>query len=95
MNGFEIRAWKCPNCKQEWYHPMDMECYKQYMELKQRHFKVKLRVIGNSWAISIPKEIIQFEEVKESKPVQLSLDEPGKITIKFTRIRKIIKHSRF
>jgi len=90
-NGFRIRAWKCPHCGKKWLHPGDLAEYEEFSKLKHRDFQVKLRLVGNSWAISIPKEIIDYEEVKASKTVRLSLDEPGRVSIKFTKIRKIIK----
>lgn len=88
-DGFKIRIWSCPNCNRKWYHPGDMEDYKNFMLLKKRKFEVKLRQVGNSWAVSIPKEIIDFEEVTHTKVVKLSLDEPGKINLYIKKIRKI------
>ncbi|MEA3378855.1 MAG: hypothetical protein U9Q69_04415 [Nanoarchaeota archaeon] len=88
-DGFKIRIWSCPECKAKWYHPGDMEEYREYKELRDRRFNVKLRQVGNSWAVSIPKEIIEFEEVKQTKIVRISLDEPGKITLSIKKIRKI------
>ena len=93
-DGFRIRAWMCPNCGKKYLHPGDTAEYGQFRKLQQREFEVKLRLVGNSWAISIPKEIIDFEEVTASKPVHLSLDEPGRLSISFTKIRKIIKQTK-
>ncbi|MBU2589580.1 MAG: hypothetical protein KKA65_00945 [Nanoarchaeota archaeon] len=90
-NGFKIRAWFCRKCKKEWLHPSDLAAYNAFKRLKERDFRVKLRLVGNSWAISIPKEIIEYEDVTVSKTVQLSLDEPGRLSIFFTSMRKIIK----
>ncbi|MBT3324061.1 hypothetical protein HN681_03625 [archaeon] len=91
-NGFDIRLWHCPKCKKQWYHPLDIEAYKEYIELKKKDYKVKLRPVGNSWVISIPKEIINFQQDQtETKIVSLSMDEPGKLSLKFKRVRKFIK----
>ena len=77
--GFKLRSWVCPNCKEQILHPKDEELHRQFVELKKREFEVKLRQVGNSWAVSIPKEIIKFEDVTETKVIKMSMDEPGKL----------------
>tara|TARA_Y100000310_G_scaffold337225_1_gene423780 strand:- start:374 stop:733 length:360 start_codon:yes stop_codon:yes gene_type:complete len=90
-NGFHIRSLTCKTCKKTYHHPTDLKRYKDYQKLKEKEFTVKLRMVGNSHTISIPREIIQFEErfkklEKEMDDfIKLSLDEPGKITLFFNR----------
>ncbi len=90
-NGFSIRVLKCPNCNKEWYHPLDMQRYKNFQELKNKEFSVKLRMVGNSFCVSIPKEIIEFEErfvllEKEiDNLIRMSLEEPGKLSLFFSK----------
>ncbi len=87
-DGFMIRCWRCNNCRKQWLHPGDLEEYKRFIELKRKDFEVKLRQVGNSWSVSIPKEIIRFEEVSQTKVIRMSLDEPGKLSIFFQRVRR-------
>lgn len=87
-NGFKLRSWYCPNCKEQTVHPQDEELHKRFIELQRREFEVKLRQVGNSWAVSIPKEIIKFQDVTETKIIKMNMDEPGKLSIFFSRIRK-------
>jgi hypothetical protein len=87
--GLKMRGWECKQCKKHWPHPHDLEAYKEFQELKRRQFQVKLRQVGNSWAVSIPKEIIRFKEVSKTEVINMSMDEPGKIVISFKKIRKI------
>ncbi len=61
-DGFQIRKWECNSCGKVWYHPLDTEEYKNFQKLKNKTFEVKLRMVGNSYAISIPREIIECEE---------------------------------
>jgi len=62
------------------------------MNLRKRHFDVKLRLGGNSFSVTIPREIIDFEEKfiqieKEmDKMMRLSLEEPGKVSIYFRKL---------
>ncbi|MEK6908882.1 MAG: hypothetical protein AABX23_02420 [Nanoarchaeota archaeon] len=59
-NGLELRAVVCKNCKDQIIHPADLNSMQNFNSLKDKTYNVKLRVIGNSHAISIPKEIVEF-----------------------------------
>jgi hypothetical protein len=92
-NGCRIRALVCEKCGKKIYHPADVEEYKRFASLRQRPFNVKLRIVGNSYTVSIPREIINFQEQmhqemkkqieRMNKIVRLSLEEPGKISMMF------------
>ncbi|MFH1638527.1 MAG: hypothetical protein ABIB71_08935 [Candidatus Woesearchaeota archaeon] len=86
-NGFKVRTWYCNSCRKQWYHPGDMAAYNNFRELKQRDFQVKLRQVGNSWAVSIPKEIIRFEDITQTKVVKMAMDQPGKLTLFFRKVK--------
>lgn len=64
-DGFKIRVLKCKKCGKRIYHPVDLEEYKKFLQLKQKPFEVKLRIVGNSYAVSIPKKIIEFLHEQE------------------------------
>lgn len=59
-NGFVLRAVICPKCSSRIIHPVDEREYGKYINLKNKEFKVKMRLVGNSYAVSIPKEIVSF-----------------------------------
>jgi len=88
-NSFDIRTWHCLRCQKQWYHPLDMRAYNEYMNLKKKEFEVKLRSVGNSYIVSIPKEIVRFQEISTTKVVHLSLEDPGKVILTFHRVRKV------
>ncbi len=92
--GFRIRLWQCPNCNKRWYHPLDLEDYKNFQRLKNKQFNVKLRMVGNSYTVSIPREIINFEsEMRQEMNdiISMMLEEPGKLSIFFDKkIRRFI-----
>jgi len=58
--GLELRAVQCPKCGDKIIHPANLNGFEHFHDLKGKRFNVKLRVVGNSHAISIPKEIIDF-----------------------------------
>lgn len=58
--GAELRVVRCERCGDKVIHPADLNCFEQFRGLKGKTYNVKLRVVGNSHAISIPKEIVNF-----------------------------------
>ena len=90
-NGFKLRALQCPECKKKIYHPADIEEYRKFESLKNKFFKVKLRIVGNSYTVSIPREIIDFfdsegimKEMREMEEmVTLALEKAGKLSLIF------------
>ena len=84
--GFKLRALVCAKCNEKIIHPQDLKEYNDFQELKKKHYKVKLRIVGNSYAVSIPREIINFmkeEEHKTKKMVDLCLEEMHRISLNF------------
>lgn len=104
-DGFQLRALQCPKCGKRIYHPQDSEELKKFSQLKQRPFEVKLRMVGNSYAVSIPREIIDFMREQESihnklrdrmnEMVRLSLEESGRISLNFGKEIVKIEHRDF
>jgi len=66
-SGFLLRAVRCPKCSSLILHPKDETEYNQFILLKNKTFRVKMRIVGNSYAVSIPKEIVEF--IKEQERV--------------------------
>ena len=96
--GFTLRYVYCPKCKEKIWHPQDMMEYEQFRNLKKKQFKVKLRIVGNSYAITLPREIINFIKeiekefnIKKEQEVKLMIDEIGKLNLVFEEIENKIK----
>lgn len=66
-NGFVLRGVACPNesCNEKIIHPIDEQEYNKFINLRNKEFKVKMRLVGNSYAVSIPKEIVSFMNEQE------------------------------
>ena len=85
-NGFLLRAVVCGKCGQKIVHPQDESEYLRYNGLKNKVFKVKLRIVGNSYAVSIPKEIVSFIKEQESifdDMVRLCFEQGNKLSLRF------------
>ena len=85
-DGFQLRVLECPRCSEIIYHPADLKEYDNFKRLKARDFNVKLRMVGNSFCVSIPRELVDFHREFEKEfndLVRLSLEGPGKISMFF------------
>ncbi|MBR9704965.1 hypothetical protein GOV12_06130 [Candidatus Pacearchaeota archaeon] len=85
-NGFILRAVRCSECNSKIIHPKDEREYFNFMALRKKQFDVKLRFVGNSYAVSIPKEIVNFMREQEKimdDMVKLCFEEFGKISLNF------------
>ncbi len=93
-NGFSFRIVICPNknCNEKIIHPLDEQEYHKFINLKNKEFRVKMRIVGNSYTISIPKEIVSFMEEQEKmldKMVKLCFEDFGKLSLNFDNINKL------
>lgn len=85
-NGFRLRAIKCPKCNSKIIHPSDEQEFNNFNELKKKQFNVKMRFVGNSYAVSIPKEIVNFMHYQNKMMddmVNLCLEEFGTLRMNF------------
>jgi DNA-directed RNA polymerase subunit RPC12/RpoP len=85
-DGFLLRAVKCEKCGNRIIHPRDEQEYKDFVNLKKKQFNVKMRFVGNSYAVSIPKEIVNFMREQEKvmdDMVRLCFEEFGRISLRF------------
>lgn len=85
-NGFNLRAKRCEDCGNVLIHPEDKAEYENFMRLKKKEYAVKMRMVGNSYAISIPREIVDFMQDQEkmiNNMVKLSFEDAGRLSLMF------------
>lgn len=88
-NGFLLRIMICPKCNSKLIHPVDEERYNKFINLRNKEFRVKMRLVGNSYAVSIPKEIVDFMERQEkimNEMVRLCFEESGRLSLNFDKL---------
>jgi hypothetical protein len=89
-NGFLLRAVVCPKCSDKIIHPVDEKEYHRFVDLKNKEFSVKMRLVGNSYAVSIPKEIVSFMNAMNTQRkmmndmVRLCFEDLGKLSLNFS-----------
>ena len=88
--GFELRAVQCQECGDKIIHPADLYALDKFHGLRGKTFEVKLRMVGNSHAISIPKEIVDFitDQHRQAKTemdemVRLCFEDFHKLSVRF------------
>lgn len=85
-NGLELRAVTCNKCKSQIIHPADLNSAENFKNLKDKTYNVKLRIVGNSHAISIPKEIVEFIQHQEKMMddmVKLCFEDMNRLSLRF------------
>ncbi len=85
-SGFKMRSVKCSKCGNRILHPDDVKEFDNFSNLKRKNFRVKLRFVGNSYAVSIPREIVDFmneQDRKAKEMVDLCFEEFGRISLNF------------
>jgi uncharacterized paraquat-inducible protein A len=90
-NGFAFRIVVCPKCNDKIIHPVDEQEYNRFINLKNKEFKVKMRLVGNSYAVSIPKEIVLFMREQEKmmdEMVRLCFEDFGRLSLNFEELKK-------
>lgn len=88
-NGFILRAVVCPKCNEKIIHPVDEDKYNKFRDLKSKEFHVKMRMVGNSYAVSIPKEIVSFMKMHEKlmdDMVKLCFEDTGRVSLNFHEV---------
>jgi len=90
-NGFKIRTLVCEKCNEKILHPADESEYNKFVDLKNKEYRVKMRIVGNSYAVSIPKEIvlfIQHQEKMMDDMVRLCFEDAGRLSLNFDNLLK-------
>ena len=88
---FSFRAVICPKCGSKIIHPLDEQEYYKFKDLKNKEFRVKMRIVGNSYTVSIPKEIVSFMKEQEKimdDMVRLCFEDMGRLSLNFGDLLK-------
>ena len=85
-NGCNLRVIECPKCHAKILHPKDEQDYNNFINLKKKQYNVKMRFVGNSYAVSIPRELVNFMKEQErimDNMVRLCFEDFGRISLNF------------
>ncbi len=79
---YEVRGWICRKCKKEYVHPEDSIKISKLEALEKNRIRVKIRTVGQSLVITLPKEIAELYGLEKGEMVELSPGNLKKIEIK-------------
>jgi hypothetical protein len=85
-DGFILRIVECPNCKMKIMHPANEMEYSRFNQLRNKTFRIKMRIVGNSYAVSIPREIVNFIKTQEKimdDMVRMCFDDSRRLSLFF------------
>jgi len=69
--GFPVRAWKCERCNEEIFHPLDAQrALAIGKAIKNKEFDVKIRKVGKSLTMTIPRRLAEMFGLREGKIAQ-------------------------
>lgn len=90
-NGFVLRIMGCSKCNDKLIHPLDEQEYDKFIDLKNKEFRVKMRLVGNSYAVSIPKEIVSFMNQQKKimdEMVKLCFEDFDRLSLNFKELER-------
>lgn len=70
VEGFDVRGWQCQRCNRIDYSD-DMNVVLTVKKFKKKGAVLKLRKVGDTIVITIPKEIREALELKEGEDVKM------------------------
>lgn len=84
VEGFEVRGWQCQKCNRIDYSD-DINVALTIKKFKKTGATLKLRKVGDTVVITIPKEIREALELKEGEDVKMYPLSKKKVVIEIER----------
>ncbi|MDP2750812.1 MAG: hypothetical protein Q8O89_08330 [Nanoarchaeota archaeon] len=73
--GIDVRGWKCSKCSEEIINPADAQKALELEKARKKNlFVVKLRTVGKSKVVTIPRSIIEAEKLKDGQKMEWKLE---------------------
>jgi len=80
IDGMQVRAWYCGECKEEVLHPADAQ--KVLVLNKLRHGRpVKVGSLGKRLVVTIPSELARYLSIKKGSMVNAKLNNDREIVL--------------
>ncbi len=73
--GIEVRGWRCEKCGEELIHPLDAQRALEIDKAKiKKELQVKLRKVGKSNVVTIPKILIETENLRSGQKMKWDIE---------------------
>ncbi len=71
----EVKGWKCAACGEELINPADAQKALEIEKAQKKNLlKVKLRRVGKSTIITVPRAIVEAEQLKEGQMLEWKIE---------------------
>lgn len=81
IEGYRVKAWKCKTCGEEYLDSADAEFLLLLKKMKKKPLTAKVGVLGGSYIIRIPKEIVEFMGIERGEEAKIALVGPHEILV--------------
>lgn len=73
--GIEVRGWKCSTCNEELINPVDAQkALEMERAQKKNLLTVKLRKVGKSNVVTVPKPIMEAENLRQGQKLEWRIE---------------------
>jgi hypothetical protein len=73
IDGFEVRGSECPKCKEGFLNGEDANLVYKFNQLKNQELTATVTTTGSSYAIRIPKALVDLLNLKKGEKINISL----------------------
>jgi hypothetical protein len=73
IDGFDVRGSECPKCNEGYLNGEDANLVYKFNQLKKQKLKATITTTGSSYAIRIPKALVELFKLKKGKKINISL----------------------
>lgn len=81
IEGFDVRGSDCPKCQEAYLNSADANIVYKFNQLKNQKLKATVTTTGNSYAIRIPKALVDLFKLKKGEKINISLKDLHTIQI--------------
>ncbi|MEE8400746.1 MAG: AbrB/MazE/SpoVT family DNA-binding domain-containing protein [Candidatus Hydrothermarchaeaceae archaeon] len=81
LEGYAVRGWECPSCKEKFINPADANYVLTIKKLEKERLEGKITKTGNSYALRLPKKLVDSLGYKIGDTIEIKLKAPRKIEL--------------
>ncbi len=81
LDGHRIKAWKCKDCDEEYLDSAEAQFLLMRKKMEKRPLTATVGVLGDSYIIRIPKEIVEFMQIRKGEKAKITLAGPHDIMV--------------
>jgi hypothetical protein len=81
LEGYVVRGWECRECGEKYINPADANYVLAIKKLEGEKLQGKITKVGNSYALRLPKKLVDAMGYKIGEKIEITLKEPRKMEI--------------